>query len=87
VTLAIQVAKSNLRKLIFLLTQFFQNSIPFVNCSMRTAGSMSNRKGRTNNHGNQEGSQEGTGKEGGTSEESRQEEVTNGNRQHIRGTR
>jgi len=36
---------------------------------------MSNRKGRTNNHGNQEGSQEGTGKEGGTSKESRQKEV------------
>jgi hypothetical protein len=48
---------------------------------------MSNRKGRTHNHGNQEGSQEGTGKEGGASEESRKEEVGNGNRQHIRGTR
>jgi hypothetical protein len=47
VTLAIQAAQSNSQKVIFFLTQFFQNSIPFVNCSLRIAGSMSNRKGRT----------------------------------------
>ncbi len=42
-----QLAGSAAQKLIFFLTLFFPISIPFVNCSMRAAVSMSNRKGRT----------------------------------------
>ena len=38
-------------------------SIPFVNCSLLIAVSMSNRTRENNNHGNQEGSEKGPRKE------------------------
>jgi hypothetical protein len=86
VTLAIQLEDCDARKLIFFLTLFFLISIPFVNCSWLIADSTSNRKGRTNNNGNQESSKKGRGKEA-RQEGRTEEEVINGNRQHIRGTR
>ncbi len=81
-----RLARLRIQNLIFFLTLFFAMSIPFVNCSLLIAVSMSNRTRENNNHGNQEGSEKGPRKE--SCEEGRtQEEVTNGNRQHIRGTR
>jgi hypothetical protein len=63
----------------FFLDTLFSDFYTFVNCSRSVADSMSHRKGRIENHGNEKGSQE-TGKEG--SKEGSKEEVSNSNRQH-----
>jgi hypothetical protein len=67
----------------FFLDTRFSDFYTFVNCNTSVAGSISHRKGRIENHGNEKGSQE-TGKEG--SKEGSKEEVSNSNRQHLRGT-
>lgn len=72
---------------IFLLTLFFRVSIPFVNCNIRVAVSMSNRTRENSNHGNEESSQKGAGKEGGKKGGTEEEVVFTGNRQHIWGAR
>ena len=57
----------------FFLDTLFSDFYTFVNCSKYVADSMSHRKGRIENHGNEKGSQE-TGKEG--SKEGSEEEVS-----------
>jgi hypothetical protein len=68
----------------FFLDTLFSDFYTFVNCSTSAAGSMSHRKGRIENHGNEKGSQE-TGKEG--SKESRKEEVTRQQKGNTKGER
>jgi hypothetical protein len=82
-TATIPTKKIIAKKSHFFLDTLFSDFYTFVNCNRSVADSMSHRKGRIENHGNEKGSQE-TGKEG--SKEGSKEEVSNSNRQHSRGT-
>jgi hypothetical protein len=69
----------------FFLDTHFVEFYTFVNCKVSLAGSMSTRKGRIENNGNQESSSKEASEEG--SQENCKEEVSRQrNRQHNRGT-
>jgi hypothetical protein len=68
----------------FFLDTLFSDFYTFVNCSRSAADSMSHRKGRIDNHGNEKGSQEAS-KE--SSEEGSKEEVRQQQKGNTKGER
>jgi hypothetical protein len=84
VTATIRCRNLFLEKCNFFLDTLFSDFYTFVNCSMSAAGSMSHRKGRIDNHGNEKGSQEAS-KE--SSEEGSKEEVRQQQKGNTKGER
>ena len=68
----------------FFLDTLFSDFYTFVNCNRSVADSMSHRKGRIDNHGNEKGSQEAS-KE--SSEEGSKEEVRQQQKGNTKGER